>query len=127
VRGTNGKGSRNLAIRFLLELAALATFGIWGWQHGDEVWLRYILAIGLPIITAVVWGVFNVPNDPSRSGAAPVVVPGTFRLAIELMFFALAIWSLYDLGHTRISILLGLLVIMHYIASYDRLLWLIKQ
>ena len=116
----------NLAIRFLLEIAALLAVGVWGWQLSDG-WFKFVLALGIPIILAVIWGTFAVPNDPSRSGAAPVVVPGIIRLAIELVFFALATWSLYDLGHTRICMLLSLVVIMHYIASYDRIFWLIKQ
>ena len=122
-----GSHPLNLILRFLLELTALVTLGIWGWQYGDGSWLGYVLAAGLPILAAVVWGVFNVPNDPSRSGKAPVVVPGIIRLTIELMLFALAIWALYDLSYTRYSWILGVVVIMHYIASYDRILWLIKQ
>ena len=122
-----GSHPLNLILRFLLELAALAILGIWGWQYGDGSWLGYVLAAGLPIIAAVVWGVFNVPNDPSRSGKAPVVVPGIIRLTIELLLFALATWALYDLDYTRYSWVLGAIVIIHYIASYDRIIWLIKQ
>ena len=110
-----GSHPLNLILRLLLELAALAILGIWGWQYGDGSWLGYVLAAGLPIIAAVVWGVFNVPNDPSRSGKAPVVVPGIIRLTIELMLFALAIWALYDLSYTRPCWILGVVVIMHYI------------
>ena len=116
----------NLAIRFLLELSALLTMGVWGWRQ-SEGWFRFVLALGIPIIVAVVWGTFAVPNDPSRSGAAPIAVPGILRLAIELVVFALAIWALYDLGYTRLSWILGIIVAIHYITSYDRVLWLIAQ
>ena len=117
----------NLAIRLLLELTALIAFGIWGWRYGHETWLRLILAIGLPIIAASIWGIFNVPNDPSRSGAAPIIVPGLIRLAIELTIFTLAIWSLFYFGYTRLSLLLGGVVAAHYLASYDRIIWLLKH
>ena len=122
-------GSFNLILRFLLELAALVSLGIWGWQQGKEgaVWFSYALAVGLPIIAAVVWGIFNVPDDPSRSGKSPVVVPGIIRLTIELIFFALATWALYDLGLTRLSGIFGVVVFIHYIVSYKRIFWLIKQ
>lgn len=116
----------NLAIRFLLELSALLAMGVWGWRQ-SEGWVRFVLALGIPIIVAVVWGTFAVPNDPSRSGAAPIAVPGILRLAIELVVFALAIWALYDLGYTRLSWILGIIVAIHYITSYDRVLWLIAQ
>lgn len=124
-----GSNPLNLAIRFLLELAALSAIGVWGWHYGSQgsPWLRFVLAIGLPIIAAAIWGIFNVPNDPSRSGAAPIVVPGIIRLAIELAIFSLATWALYELAYPQLCWLLGGLVSLHYLVSYDRILWLIKQ
>ena len=116
----------NLAIRFLLEVSALLSMGIWGWRHSEGPF-RFVLALGIPLILAAVWGTFAVPNDPSRSGAAPIVVLGIIRLVIELSVFALATWALYDLGYTRISWILGLIVALHYIVSYDRVTWLIAQ
>ena len=116
----------NLTIRFLLELSTLLAMGVWGWRQ-SEGWFRFVLALGIPIIVAVVWATFAVPNDPSRSGAAPIAVPGIVRLAIELAVFVLAMWMLYDLGYTRLSWILGIIVAIHYITSYDRILWLIAQ
>ena len=121
-----GSNPINLAVRFILELSALLVMGVWGWGQG-EGWFRFLLALGVPLIAAVVWGTFAVPNDPSRSGAAPVAVPGILRLAIELAFFLFATWALYDLGNTRLSWALGVIVALHYIASYDRMLGLITQ
>ena len=116
----------NLAIRFLLEIAALLAMGVWGWQQ-SEGWFRFVLALGIPIILAVIWGIFAVPNDPSRSGAAPIAVPGILRLVIELAIFVFATWALYDLGYTSLSWILGIIVAIHYITSYDRILWLVTQ
>ena len=116
----------NLAIRFLLEIAALLAMGVWGWWQSEH-WWRYILAIGIPILAATIWGVFAVPKDPSRSGSAPIAVPGFLRLLIELSVFTYAIWALYDLNYNRISMVLGLIVAIHYILSYDRVIWLIRQ
>lgn len=116
----------NLAIRFLLEMFALVSIGIWGWKYSDG-WLQYVLAIGIPIILAAIWGTFAVPNDPSRSGKALIVTPGVIRFAIELGFFAFATWSLYDIGLNKISIAFGSVVLIHYIISYDRIKWLMSQ
>ena len=116
----------NLAIRFLLELSALLAMGVWGWRQ-SEGWFRFVLALGIPLIAAIVWGTFAVPNDPSRSGAAPVAVPGILRLVIEAAIFIFAVWALYDIGFTKLSWLFGIIVAIHYLASYDRVLWLIKQ
>jgi len=114
----------NLIIRFLLEIIALFSVGLWGWKQSDG-WLRFVLAIGIPIILAAIWGTFAVPNDPSRSGSAPIVTPWIIRLLIELGFFAFATWSVYDMGFSKISLALCITVVLHYILSYDRIMWLI--
>jgi len=116
----------NLMIRFLLELMALASVGLWGWKSYEGT-LQYILGLGLPILMTIVWGTFAVPDDPSRSGKAPIPVSGLIRLIIEFIFFALAVWVLYDLEYTRLSYALGGIVLIHYLVSYDRLKWLLSQ
>jgi hypothetical protein len=116
----------NLAFRFILELTALISAGMWGWRQ-TEGWLQIALALGIPILLAAIWGIFAVPNDPSRSGAAPVKTPGIIRLMIELVFFAFATWFFYDMGFLRISLLFCIMVIVHYSISYDRIMWLISK
>ncbi|BAM01311.1 MULTISPECIES: YrdB family protein [Caldilinea] len=113
----------NLGLRFLLEIAALISLGIWGWQRG-EGWVRFILAVGIPIIAATLWATFRVPNDP---GTAPVAIPGILRLMFELALFAFATWALYDLKFTALAWIFGVATLLHYVASYDRVLWIIKQ
>ena len=116
----------NLTVRFLLELAALVALGYWGWTQGEGPF-RYVLALGIPFIAAAAWGTFAVPNDPSRSGKAPVPVPGLVRLALELALFGFATWALFDLGLPFLGWVMGIVVLIHYGVSYDRLQWLIKQ
>jgi hypothetical protein len=116
----------NLAVRFMLELAALASTGIWGSKQA-EGWLSFMFALGIPIVLAAIWGTFAVPNDPSRSGKAPIVIPGLVRLLLELGFFAFAAWALYDLGFIKACIALGAASFIHYIISYDRILWLLSR
>jgi len=116
----------NLILRFLLEISALVSVGVWGWKVSDG-WIRFVLSIGIPIILSIIWGIFAVPNDPSRSGSAPVVTPGVIRFGIELGFFAFAIWSLYDMGLKKLSLFFGVIVALHYIVSYDRITWLLSQ
>lgn len=116
----------NLAVRFLLELSALGIMGYWGWMQGEGVF-RFVLAIGIPIMAAVAWGIFAVPDDPSRSGQAPVPVPGAVRLALELAILGFAAWALYSTGHTLLSLIYGAIVVVHYLVSYDRVVWLVQQ
>lgn len=104
----------NLAVRFGLEVAALIAYGVWGWQQRDD-WLRFVLAIGVPLVAAVLWGTFRVPNDP---GTPPVAVPGLLRLALELAFFVLANWALYDVGSARLGLILGITVVIHLLLRF---------
>ncbi len=121
-----GSNPINLALRFLLELAALGSYSLWGRQQADGL-MGYLLAIALPFLGAIVWATFAVPNDPSRSGKAPVPVPGWLRLILELLIFGLATFCLHDLGHARIGSLFGLIVLAHYLISYDRINWLLRR
>jgi hypothetical protein len=116
----------NLTIRFLLELSALVATGIWGWNQYDG-WIRFVLSFGIPVTLAAVWGIFAVPNDPSRSGKAPIPVPGIVRLGIELAIFSFATWTIQDLGYTRISWIFGIIAAVHYAISYDRIRWLLTH
>jgi len=106
----------NLALRFLLELTALLAMGVWGWRQG-EGGLRYVLAVGIPLAAAAVWGTFRIPNDP---GKAPVAVPGILRLALELAYFAFATWALFDIGAELPGWIFGIVTAIHYLVSYDR-------
>ena len=116
----------NLLFRFLLELMALLIMGLWGWKQSQGI-TAFLLALTLPILLALIWGVFAVPDDPSRSGKAPIVTPGIIRLVIELVIFITAAWALYDMGYTTIGIVFGILVGLHYIISYDRVIWLLSH
>ena len=99
---------------------------MFGWSLA-RVPLRVGLAIVLPIMAATAWGLFNVPGDPSRSGQAPVVVPGLLRLALELTIFTGAVLALLRTKHTSLAIALGVVVAAHYALSYDRIAWLLRR
>ena len=120
-----GSNPVNLAIRFLLEMAALISFGMFG-ESLNESWSRWIFAIAFPVIAAAIWASFAVPHDPSRSGKAPVPIPGAFRLVLELLFFLAAVLVLRSLGYPLLALILSATVLLHYLVSYDRLAWLIR-
>jgi hypothetical protein len=120
-----GQNPINLAVRFLLEIAALIAIGYWGWTQFDGL-LRYLLTIGLPLLAATVWGTFRVPGDASASGKAPVAVPGWLRLILELALFSFATWSLFQAGPSQMGLTFGVITLIHYILSYDRIGWLFK-
>ena len=116
----------NLAVRFILELAGLYAFGLWGWAQHMGI-LRYLLAIGLPLLAAALWGTFRVPADTSANGKAPVPVAGWQRFLLEAVFFISAAWCLFDAGAMLAGYIFSGVTLVHYLVSYDRILWLFKQ
>ncbi len=118
-----GSKSINLGVRFLLEISAMAISVYWGWKTGQGG-IRYVLAFGIPLLIAAVWGTFRIPNDPSH---AIVAIPGILRLVIELAVFTFAVWAAYKTGLVTISVIMVLMIAFHYAVSYDRVLWMVKQ
>jgi len=115
----------NLALRFLLELSALVAMGVWGWRLGDGPG-KYAYAFLIPFAAMAVWGVFAVPGDRSRSGKAPVAVGGKVRLGVEIAFFTLAVFALTRTGSGLLTALFAAAISIHYLASYDRIAWLLR-
>jgi len=44
-----GSHPANLGLRFLLELIALFSLGLWGWRTAEGP-LRWVLVLGLPLV-----------------------------------------------------------------------------
>ena len=127
---TFGKGMGslplNLALRFILELSTLASMGYWSWSQHEGA-ARWLLLTCLPVGSAAIWGVFTVPDDPSRSGSAPVPIPGGLRLLLELLFFFFGAFLLFESGKAWVGSALAVMVTFHYSLSFDRIRWLINK
>lgn len=116
----------NLALRFLLELAALAGLATYAWGLTSGL-LRFVVAIAVVTGAAAIWTIFAVPGDPSRSGHAPVPVRGIVRLGLELVVLFGGALAFYAAGLSSAGVALALLVAIHYALSTDRLVWLLAQ
>jgi hypothetical protein len=110
-----------LAIRFLLEVSSLVAIGFWAHRWGLAP------AIGAPLVVAVLWGVFAVPDDPSRSGKAPVAVPGIVRLLLELAVFGGGAAALFARGQWIPFGVFAAAVIVHHAGTVPRLRWLVGR
>ncbi len=86
----------NLGLYFLLELCAFAAVGYWGWQVGDALPLKLGLAIGVPLLIAVVWGTFLSPR-------ASRPLPGPIQWGIKLAIFLGAAALLAVVGQTTLA------------------------
>jgi len=113
----------NLGLRFLLELFSLFAIGYWGWTQHTAL-LRVLFAFGLPVLAAALWGIFRVPDDPDK---APVAIPGYMRLLLEAIYFSGAVWALYAAGRANWGLIFAIIVLLHYLVSYDRVAWLLRQ
>src|SRR5215204_1617421 len=119
----------NLLLRFILEMCALVAIGYGGWHAPEQsggFW-SYLLAIGLPLIAATLWGMFRTPNEPHGPNHQTRPVPGWGRLLIEALVFGGGAWGLFSSGLTTLGWIYSSVVILHYAFSYDRVLWLLRN
>ena len=91
---------------------------------GTTVWVASVVVI---VVTAAIWGVFAVPNDPSRSGKTVVVTPGLVRLVIELSLFGVVVvWLAIGEDYIPVAVLGGATVV-HYVSWPARIRWLLRN
>lgn len=117
----------NLLLRFVLELAALAGFGYGAWRLADGGLIGGAAALFTVAAVATIWGTFAVPGDPSRSGNAPVPVPGWLRLVIELLVLGGGAAAFAWAGLPVVGPVLGALLLLHLAFSLGRLGWLLRH
>src|SRR5689334_17214504 len=101
----------NLALAFLLELAMLAAYAYWGFQTGTTIILKVLLGIGIPLIVAVIWGLFMAPNSPRR-------LQGAAYLVVKVVLFGLAIAALIVVGNRTLGILFAAVFVINTILLY---------
>jgi hypothetical protein len=93
----NALRALNLALKFVLELAAVAAFAVWG-ASADGAALAVLLAVITPILAIALWGTFAAPKSPRR-------LPDRARIPFELTVFALAALALIASGHEEVAII----------------------
>jgi hypothetical protein len=101
----------NLALRFLLELCALAALGYWGFQAGGTLLVKIGLAVGAPLIAAIVWGTFIAPK-------ASVPVPMWLWLVLQVAVFGCAAAGLAAAGQHTLAVTFTLAVLINSAVLY---------
>jgi len=84
------------AIFFLLELAALAALGYWGFHIDKALWVKILFGIGTPLLAAIIWGTFVSPK-----ASIPVLDPA--RILLQLVVFVSAAAALYSAGRSTLA------------------------
>ena len=88
----------NAALAFLLELALLAAFGYWGFYGEKSLVAKWLLGLGLPVLTAVAWGMFLAPRAAHRLGN----ISGNL---LSLILFLSAAVALFYTGHPLLAMI----------------------
>ncbi len=101
----------NLALRFFLELCALMALGYWGFQTGKGVMLKWLLGIGAPLLTAVMWGTFGSPN-------AAVKLSAPLHVLLEVLVFGLPAVALFAAGKPTWAWIFAITVIINRALMY---------
>lgn len=104
-------GSLNLALAFALELAMLAAFAYFGFRSVDHAVLRWVVAIALPLLTAVLWGTLLAPKASHRLAMVPGVL-------FSLGLFLLAALALYRTGQSTLSGVMAVAAVLHAVLSH---------
>ncbi len=102
----------NLALAFILELAMLAAFAYWGFRTGSTGLAKGALGVGVPLIVALIWGMFMAPRAARRlKGASYFVLKGvlfllaTLGLAVAGQVVSAIIFVVLTLINTALQIL----------------------
>ena len=73
----------NDAVRFFVELAALAAVGYWGFHDHSSWALKLTLGVGGPTLIATAWGIWMAPRSTRRASEG-------IRALLEIVIFAVA-------------------------------------
>jgi len=107
MRRANPLASTNLALKFALELAALALFGYWGAVVGDGLY-AVVLGVAAPVLMIAVWGTFAAPRAARR-------LPAPARIPLELGVFAAACAAGFAASAAVAATVFGVLVVLNAI------------
>lgn len=101
----NGLRAANLALKFLIELSAIAAFAYWGSSTAGGV-PAVLLAIAAPAAGIALWGTLAAPKAKRR-------LRTSFRVPFELTVFALAVAALLAATATATALVLGAAVLVN--------------
>lgn len=96
----------NLALAFLLELCLLAALGYWGYHTGQSTLMRWLLMIGVPLVMAVVWGIFLAPKSA-------VALPHGVKLAGKFVAFVIGVLALVAVGQSTLATIFAIIVVIN--------------
>jgi Protein of unknown function (DUF2568) len=93
-----------LTVRFLVELATLAALAVAGASANVGLGWQIVLAIGGPVLLAVIWGLVMAPRARRR-------IADPARLVVEIVLFLLAALALALAGHVVAAVIYAVIAV----------------
>ena len=99
-----------LAVRFALELSALAALAYWGFETGGGTATKILLGIGAPVAAIVVWSLFVSPKARFRH---PVL-----KLVFEIVVFGGAVAALWAADRPQLALVFAAVAVVDTVLVY---------
>jgi hypothetical protein len=96
----------NDVLRFALEITGIAALAIWGWSAGGDGPLRFVLAVGAPLVLIVIWAVLIAPKSDSP-------LPPTPRMLVGSGLLLVAAGALWVAGHREAAAVFAVLDVVN--------------
>ena len=96
----------NLTAAFFLEIAMIIAFGYFGFHYPQNILLKYLLMIALPVIAIVLWGYFAAPKSKHR-------LQQPYRILFALGIFSVSVFALNITGKTTLAAVFAIMVIFN--------------
>jgi hypothetical protein len=101
----------NLTVSFLLELMALAIFGVWGFTIGESTLIKILLGVGAPVLMIVFWAIFMAPRSVRR-------LQDPWHVLFEIVIFGAAGLALLSIGRSDLAFVWGVIVALNILLSF---------
>jgi hypothetical protein len=97
-------------IRFVLELFAFVSLGIWGFLAWPGPWLNVVLAVATPLFAILLWALFRSPR-------AVVKLDAFGKALIEILIMGSAALAWLMLGQPIIAVVFGVVAAISGVIS----------
>jgi hypothetical protein len=97
-------------VRFVLELFAFVTLGIWGFLAWPGPWLNVVLCVATPLFAILLWALFRSPR-------AVVKLDAFGKALIEILIMGSAALAWLMLGQPIIAVVFGVVAAINGVVS----------
>ena len=97
-------------VALIVEIATLALLAAAGWQADASTFVRIVLAVGLPVIAAVLWGLFAAPR--ARISSAPL------RLATKVLVLGAGVVAGFLVLPLTLAVIVAVVVVANTVLIY---------